>query len=149
MTLPPFAALGPLIAQSGKNSPSAWPPGDYHSIDPTGGLDLMNQIIAFLEEGLGQNPLAMIERYVCAERTFKVLIEVGYERHRPLLRQVASGLDEVARMLRMEAVRRLLLGTIPDEQAKECLSALADQIDRGAWPEWRADIDSAEAALCA
>jgi len=146
-------AIGPFTVSVTGARKSVFCNGVPIGPDPAG-LTLMCQVIDFLAEGLShENPLDMVKDFLSAERTFTALIECGYP-HRPLLREVSRGLDETARLFRFELVRRLLLGSIPDELAKECLKLLTDHIERGLWPEWRADIDAcetelAEAAQCA
>jgi hypothetical protein len=95
------------------------------------------------------DPLAGVKALVAARRALRLLTQNGYPLLAPLLWEVQFGLDEIARMFRRELVRRLLLDTIDEAQAAECLRELSAQIDAGEWEDWRQDWNEVEDQVCA
>ena len=96
------------------------------------------------------DPLAGTKALIAARRALRMLTEDGYYPLLvPLMYEVHIRVDAIARLFRRELVRRLLLDTIEEPLATECMQVMSAQIDGGQWPDWRQDWDEVEDQVCA
>jgi hypothetical protein len=108
-------------------------------VDPKG-ADLIAEVAHYLRQGLAQeNPLQQVRLWLDAKRTFEFLCWMGFP-HQAFVKSVDEVICEVNRLLRRLLVRRLLLGTTDEEEAKKCLLALS----YGCWPDWEEEWDEVE-----
>lgn len=118
---------------------------DFRDID---GLDLIDQIVAFVRQEASHSDLTRgVTALRAARRTFQILVQAGFP-HESALSIIDATLYKLAIMARKELVRRLMCDEITGEAATKALSALQELVNTGQWPAVEADISEVEAALC-
>lgn len=114
-------------------------------------LDQINEWLAGEVEKARTDPDVVVctRALVGARQCFRLLCRHGYREFLPHLREMELGIFAIKRICLKELVRRLLVGTIDEEKAAECLQILSELIDTGQWPDWREDWCEWEDEVCA